>query len=332
MPDAISKPNTSSKPTPPRNESVQTRAPDPGWQQQLVQKDELIHALTEQLEQAAEQLDRFQRSGARGRTGASGAVPEEQRKACEDLQRIVQQWEDLQAGLTLGRIEMQVSEIRDLILDLRSDRPHSRNGHNGEASQHHHDDQSAILSFADLAKDEESPPANTEWERMKSQLLSSDDQEADAASPSWDALEQPLPEPPPAISPENSDATELHTAIVERDDYIRLLLTRLRRIEVLQPAAAISALEPDSSEFVAKVQLLEQRLLEHARCAEVELSVERAKLARERSQLAQQQEHISRQLKKLGLNNVDDLNNAEVQAGTLQERRWSRFLGRPRNE
>jgi len=327
MPDAISKSNHPPKPSP-----AAARPPEAGWQQQLIQKDELIHALTEQLEQAAEQLDRFQRSGTRGRTGASGAVPEEQRKACEDLQRVVQQWEDLQAGLTLGRLELQVSEIRDLILDLRSDRAPHGHGHNGSSPHHTNGDTSAILSFADLAKDVEPPPANTEWERMKSQLLSSDDDKTVAATSSWEALEQPLPELPAALSPENIDTTELHSAIVERDDYIRMLLTRLRRIEVLQPAAAISALEPGSSEFVAKVQVLEQRLLEHARCAEVELSVERAKLARERSQLAQQQEQINRQMKKLGLSHIDDLSSAEAQAGTLQERRWSRFLGRPRPE
>lgn len=331
MPDAISKSNVPQRPTP-RNEGLGARAAEPNWQQQLVQKDELIGALTEQLEQAAEQLDRLQRSGVKGGRAGSGASSEEQRKACEDLERVVQQWEDMQAGLTLGRIEIQISEIRDLILDLRT--APAQNGFHQASSEGSStsEEKSSILSFADLVKDEDHPPANSEWERMKSQLLASDVTSSDESSPSWEALEQPLPEPPEAVSPDQQEPGLLHAAIVARDDYIRLLLSRLRRIEVLQPAAAISALDANSSEFLEKVQVLEQRLLEHARCAEVELSVERAKLARERSQLHQQQEMIDRQLKKLGLSSVDDLKNSEIPAGTNQERRWSRFLGKPRSE
>ncbi|MBI1344809.1 hypothetical protein GC163_00820 [bacterium] len=336
MPDAISRSSNGSAKLPSsRPETGASHVPDAAWQQQLVQKDELIQALTEQLEQAAEQLDRLQRTGnTRGRPGA--AVPEEQRKAFEDLQRVVQQWEDMQAGLTLGRIELQITELRDLILDQQTAPAHySSSSGQDHRNQHDSDDRQespSVLSFADLVKEQKPSEPASEWERMKSQLLAGEESSNAATENSWEALEQPLPEPPAAVDPAHQVAADLHTAIIERDDYIRMLLTRLRRIEVLQPAAALSALEPESTEFLGKVQVLEQRLLEHARCAEVELSVERAKLARERAHLSQQQELIERQLKKLGLSSVDELNQLEAPAGTLQERRWSRFLGRPRQE
>ncbi len=69
---------------------------------QLKAKEELVAALTERLEQAAEQLDRFQRTGGdrAGRTG--GVLPlemiDEQRSLTQNLQEVVTHWEDSLAG------------------------------------------------------------------------------------------------------------------------------------------------------------------------------------------------------------------------------------------
>ena len=73
-------------------------------------KDELVTALTVQMEQLAEQLDRCSAPAPTANAVAELCRPEfieGHKKIVGDLERIVQQWEDMQAGMMLGRIEVQ---------------------------------------------------------------------------------------------------------------------------------------------------------------------------------------------------------------------------------
>lgn len=304
---------------------------EPGLRQQLVQKDELIQALTSQLEQAAEQLDRLHRTGAdRRRAGIGGGVPQElvddQRRTLEDLQRVVQQWEDMQAGLTLGRLEIQLAEIRDLIVQ-GGGTAHEPLRLRDSGERIHSEPAEFVEHHRTLA---ESAPQDSAWEQLKSQLLAGEDPPAETAN--WFAADEPLPPHPEPLPPETSDSELFRQALNRRDEYIALLLSRLRTLEVLQPAAVLATLDAAAPELTERIVQLEERLQEHLRCAEVELSVERAKLARERAHLAQQQEQLDRQLKKLGLSSADDIDPSVGPAVNVQERRWARFLGRPKNE
>lgn len=91
-------------------------------QNQLHEKEQLVAALTERLEQAAEQLDRLQRTGAdKGRRplvggGLPAELVEEHKTTLEDLKRVIARWEDIQAEAALGRIETQIVELRDLVV------------------------------------------------------------------------------------------------------------------------------------------------------------------------------------------------------------------------
>src|SRR5437868_6722484 len=92
-------------------------------QNQLHEKDQLVTALTERLEQAAEQLDRLRRTGAdKGRrpAGGGGGMPAElvddHKSTLEDLKRVIARWEDIQAEAAFGRIETQIVELRDLFV------------------------------------------------------------------------------------------------------------------------------------------------------------------------------------------------------------------------
>src|SRR5262249_9373824 len=87
---------------------------------QLREKEQLVTALTERLEQAADQLDRIRRNGGdRVLRGGGGGLPpeliEEQRALTTALQHAVEQWEAAQPGAALGRIEVQIRELRDLV-------------------------------------------------------------------------------------------------------------------------------------------------------------------------------------------------------------------------
>src|SRR6516225_434085 len=90
-------------------------------QSQLREKEQLVAALTERLEQAAEQLDRLRRTGVdKGRRPLGGGFPaeviEEHKTTLEDLKRVISRWEEMQAEVTLGRIETQIAELRDLMV------------------------------------------------------------------------------------------------------------------------------------------------------------------------------------------------------------------------
>src|SRR4029077_79348 len=89
-------------------------------QNQLHEKEQLVAALTERLEQAAEQLDRVRRTGAdkggrrpQGGGGLPAELVEEHKTTLEDLKRVIARWEDIQAEAALGRIETQIVELRD---------------------------------------------------------------------------------------------------------------------------------------------------------------------------------------------------------------------------
>lgn len=300
------------------------QTPSGGIHQQLAQKDELIQQLTEQLEQAAEQLDRLQRLGADRRRGPSGTGTGVPSTLVDDLQRVVQQWEDMQAALTLGRIEIQVSELRELIVDQRSLMQQSRWTSGPQQPDIHEEP-------AGLPVNESASPGPTPWEVMKLQLLQ-EEVPVTCSTTSPDVVEQPLPSPPAPLDPHCDGLEELWHAVDERDEYIRQLLTRLHRVEALQPAATIAGLSAGTPEFVESIQRLEQSLEAHLRAAEVELSVARARLSRERNQLAHGQEVVERQLRKLGISSVDDIGQSPQALNSPQERRWARFLGRPKTD
>ncbi|QDU81826.1 hypothetical protein Pla110_35770 [Polystyrenella longa] len=97
-------------------------------QSQIEEKDAIVDALTARLERAAEQLDRLHRLGVDralincATTPAPPLPPKKsnskQEPIQEDLHRLIEQWDALQANNSFGRIEVQIGEVRDLIVHL----------------------------------------------------------------------------------------------------------------------------------------------------------------------------------------------------------------------
>jgi hypothetical protein len=294
-------------------------------QKELHDKETLIEALTAQLELACEQIDRLQRSGAdRQRGGAAGLpndVVQQHRQLVDELQRVVGQWEDLQAGLTLGRIELQISELRDFVGERLSATPSvdlSRHSPRIEHAEPYPVLREPIAPAAAVS----SPPAEASaWDKMKAELL---------APPTTDessSVFNPLPDPPGLVPSASTELSEWQTAVHERDDYIATLLRRLRLAEQT-PLDLLTLVTSDAPEGLLTCQELRDRLEEQCRMGEVELSLERAKLAREQLRLQQQQELIEKQLKRLGLRSLDELAATATVEASSPDRRWIRFLGR----
>jgi hypothetical protein len=309
---------------------------------QLADRDQLVAALTERLEQAAEQLDRLHRTGAdRGvRSGILGIPPEliqQQQKLVEDLQQAIQQWEDMQPGAFFGRLESQLTQIHDLVLNYGGQGGHGGGNNPTDAAFTHGDSRldsssprrnpsdspRSVLDFMKASFAENNPPAETE-ETSATALPSS---ASEAAAPIFNIELPPLADAPEPVDAQNATREELAQACETRDTYVVYLLQRLRRIESLGHVPnSWAGLENLPDQLHARLESLEKRLEETLRLAEVELSLQRAKMAREEVRIRVIDEQLQKDLKRARLESgaaSDADAGKDEQAGS----RWKRMLG-----
>jgi hypothetical protein len=320
----------------------------------LQEKDGLITALTDRLEQAAEQLDRLRRSGADkgwrggGGTGIPHELIQDQREAIEELKGTLNRWEDMQAGLSLGRMEVQLGELRDLIVALGAnraagadDRTASRpaptaprvmpaptgGGAAGTASWWER--QKAVM-LGDALPDNDPPASAPQPVAITpSATFANDSPEADGdASPARRGTEVAaclrefvIPESPVAVDWESLTLESARDAIFERD---RLIESLREPLLLAKMAGAFEggvgqrdALPADQQQRLAQ---LEAAWEARFRKQELELSIERARLAREQMALRQQQEIARKELLRLQEGGAAD------SVEQKQERRWFRFM------
>ena len=311
-------------------------------QQQLGAKDELISALVGELEQVVEQLDRMQRMGGNRpqvSSGGGSALPpevvEEHQQVLGDLQRVVQQWEALQASSVLGRIEAEIGELRTMM--ARGAGTSAVGGIQAQEAAAPDSQLDDVLSRLAIDRQDRSitemQSNGASWEAIKRQMMSG---EARGDEPTQVAVQEhvevdefPLSAAvvPHPVDIDTSTHGELQRACAERDAYIVQLTRMLRsRHAVSLPDNWDDILEVPE-EQKARVDQLANRLEEQVRLAEVEMSLERARLSRERIQMQADQETIAKHLKRLGLTSLDELENVAVDGGSTSDRRWMRFLG-----
>jgi len=301
---------------------------------ELASKSELVETLTEQLERAAEEIDRMQRSGADRRRG--GGLPvdlvDDHRQLVADMQRVVQQWEDLQAGFSLGRIEVQLTELRDFVgerLSAPLDQRHLMESSGLQPVITEPAPMSGSRLFRSETEAAASPSSGSAWEQLKSQMLGlPEDSESVSEDRHAPSQLEPLPPSPEPIETSLEDVATLQTAVFERDAYIATLLRRLRTVEELSLPNDWSELTAADPDLAGSLQQMSVRLDETLRMAEVEISLERAQVAREKMQIAAQEEAIAKHLKRLGLTSIDQLAGQDAPGGNgANDRRWARFLG-----
>jgi len=299
-------------------------------QRQLLEKEQLVAALTERLEQAAEQLDRLRRTGAdRGsrRGGGGGALPleliEDHRTAIDELKQAVTRWEEMQAGLTLGRLETQIAELRDLIaggLPAGSATGSERRPSDGPGAH--------------------KPAGSNWWEQQKASMLGDGPPpetpgEATAAVPvenvpAINFAEVQVPPLPPAVDFESLTLADARDSIRERDRVIAQLSEPIlfAQAKALCPADAKTWEHlPDAlrERFVA----IEAHWQAKFRQIELDLSIERARVAREANTLRQQQDQLGKDHARLDVDR--DKSRAAIPADETDpaagtRRRWFRFL------
>lgn len=335
-------------------------------QDSLKERDQVVQMLTQRLEQAADQLDRVQRYG-NGRSGTVAAalspeLVENQQSLVEQLSRVLGEWEETHAGQTLARIESQITEIRDLV----STGPAYLSGVNvGTAALPMSASDSAIRKESSSSKasggasvfsDIPNTESKSGWEAIKAAMLTGESssnllghlrppsntaaptsvQQSTPDLPAEVAVARPqttpeaLPEPPALVDFDTADQLTLIDAIRSRDEYIMRLLRRLSTPDATTLLPDWEKLNFVPEDMHRELIGLRDRLQEKLRVAEVDLSLQRAKLAREEAKLAVKAESLARQMRQLGLA-ADELappGHSREAPVTPQGRRWLQFLQR----
>jgi hypothetical protein len=332
-------------------------------QNRLREKEQLVAALTERLEQAAEQLDRLRRTGVdKGRRPLGGGFPaevvEEHKTTLEDLKRVIARWEDMQAEVTLGRIETQIAELRDLMVG---------SGQAGSYVAPRSPAPPPAQAATPQAAPKERPAepqahqptgkggGNAWWEAQKAALMGEPLSEeaqaaleapsaeasagtaedaASTASASCDLEGVKIPDLPAPIDFENITLEEARAAIRERDTIIGQLREPLILLKASgQLPGDLPTLEHLPAPLRERIAELETQWQAKFRQVELEVSLERARLAREQSAVRQQQEALQKQLRKDGLPGKGaPADDGKTDEGSSSKRRWFRFMGKPGDE
>ncbi|MBL8849498.1 MAG: hypothetical protein JNG89_07435 [Planctomycetaceae bacterium] len=300
----------------PETASVQVAA----LQSALHEKDELVHALTVQLEEAANRLDRLHRAGADRASRGSSVAAEGHGAAGElgdQLSRLSSEWDELQLAQQFETIRGRLDDIFDAVTLGKL----TEQGYGSRPAEEPVSRTSEMLTGK-----------LTGWEDMKAQLLRDGAEKTrshaelaeaavNAVSDSEAEVLSDLPlEPPLPVDLEIADRDLLVAAVEERDVFILHLIRRLRSGTSARYApinwAEISG-APD--ELRERLQEHEARLQELLRMEECDLSLERARLARERARLEQLRRDVERDAR-----DGHDLSGDDADRN---ERRWLRVFG-----
>ena len=346
--------------------STDESAVDPAeLQQQLDEKDQLVLALTERLEEAAEQLDRVQRSGADKGKRVSGGGPSsdviaQQQALIEKLGKTAELWEDVQPGEAFARIESRLDDLRGLLVGAAPGQatvapaaPRSPSSSSSSASESKKPAQSG-------GDDSQEGSTLSAWEKMKAELMGEEasttpapssppeptatvateattpDVSAPTSPPAGDGQDQPTLEPlselqlPEPIDPDSADRSELAAGIEARDQYIGYLTRRLRSVEsrTHQPIDW-ERLNNAPDDLRETLQQLEADLVDRLRIAEVDLSLERARLSRVETRVRGMQKQIEKRMNSVaGKGPSKQSDSADVSDAGKKSKGW--FGGRGR--
>lgn len=279
---------------------------------QVRSKDALVMQLTERLEQAAEQLDRLHRSGADKRHGGGGGggsreLVEQTGALTTRVEEALEAWN--QTGPQFDYICQRLDEIAGAM-------------QGGHAPAKGNSKAPSSSSAPGPAAPAAGGPGGSFWEKMKSSMMDGSPaptapsapahssapaniptQEASetGTAPAVDEVVARISAPAPVIiDVETASIEDLREAVTTRDNYITALISELRTAEPFPTLPADlkdSGIAPE--ELLASVLDLESRLKTKVLREELDLSLERARIARERSKLEQVKTQLESQIKRL---------------------------------
>ncbi len=295
----------------------------------LADREQLVSILTERLEQAADELDRIKRSGgvlsgSGANAGDTASLIAGHQEVAEKLDRFVDAWEERYEGPALRRLEAGIEELRERLEQATSHGHSSPDSSavsrlflNDEASRRSGIINQSTIESSDHAETEalEKEPAaarKTLDAPFRLVLISSDDVPDD--------LDVPLPQP---IDEGNAEPSELRKAVTTRDAYIRWLCHQIRNVTGrLEGWLGEVQAGADDATLHKRIDEIEKVIHDQLRIAEIDVSIERARLSRDQARLNEQAEQLARER--------DQLAKA-ITPGTTDEdtpmlRRWKKFI------
>ncbi len=289
-------------------------------QQELQSKNEVIAALTKQLEGTADQLDRLQRSGVRSNGGeSSGRVG---LGIAGQVEAALEFIDELEPAEHFEKIESGI----DQILEMLSGRAISEFSDESEADPV---DQSSNNEFWNATKErllesEENATAEESVDSATEKLAIESGDELPQTPPAMRVAPPPLAEAPKPIE-DVQDPIVLEEGITERDSYIVSLIARLRIVEEFQyPPINWKELADAPEELNASLISLEKQLKDNLLRAEVSVALERASLTRERSKLFHVKRQLEQEVKRIGLTSIIESQGQESEQGVNS--RWAKFF------
>jgi hypothetical protein len=135
-----------------------------------------------------------------------------------------------------------------------------------------------------------------------------------------DDLDVPLPEP---IDVDDAPASELRQAVTDRDAYVRWLCQQMRHVTGrLEVWLGELQTESDDATLHKRVDEIEGLIHEQLRIAEIDVSIERARLSRDQANLKEQTEQLAREREQL----AKALNPSDADDDTPLLRRWKKYI------
>ena len=143
-------------------------------------------------------------------------------------------------------------------------------------------------------------------------LISSDDVPDD--------LDVPLPQP---IDKDNTEPSELRKAVTDRDAYIRWLCHQIRSVTGrLEGWLGDVQSGTDDATLHRRIDEIEKVIHDQLRIAEIDVSIERARLSRDQARLNEQAEQLARERDQL----AKAINPGTTDEDTPMLRRWKKFI------
>jgi hypothetical protein len=143
-----------------------------------------------------------------------------------------------------------------------------------------------------------------------------------------------IPDLPAPVDFENITLEEARTAIRERDTVIGQLREPLLLLQAsAQLPADLPTLEHLPAPLRDRIAELEAQWQAKFRQVELDVSLERARLAREQAAVRQQQEALQKQFRREGPPGKGPAaDDGKGEEGSSSKRRWFRFMGKPGDE
>lgn len=295
----------------------------------LADREQLVSILTERLEQAADELDRIKRSGgvlsgSGANAGDTASLIAGHQEVAEKLDRFVDAWEERYEGPALRRLEAGIEELRERLEQATSHGHSSPDSSavsrlflNDEASRRSGIINQSTIESSDHAETEaleEEPAAarKTLDAPFRLVLISSDDVPDD--------LDVPLPQP---IDEGNAEPSELRKAVTTRDAYIRWLCHQIRNVTGrLEGWLGEVQAGADDATLHKRIDEIEKVIHDQLRIAEIDVSIERARLSRDQARLNEQAEQLARERDQLAKAINPGINDED----SPMLRRWKKFI------